>query len=77
MQQLIDLTEIAEILDVTPERADEFSEGVIFPPSVSDRSGERLWRRADVEFWARAIHPSVRTVRFAVPRRSLVCQSGA
>jgi len=57
MHQLIDLTEVAEILHVSPERADEFSEGVVFPPSVSDRSGERLWRRGDVELWARAILP--------------------
>ncbi len=59
MQQLIDLTEIAEILDVSPERADELAEGVVFPPSVGDRGGERLWRRADVELWARAIRPRV------------------
>jgi hypothetical protein len=57
MQQLIDLTEIAEILHVSPERADELSEGVVFPPSVGDWGGERLWRRADVELWARAIPP--------------------
>jgi len=57
MQQLIDLTEIAEILHVSPERADELAEGVVFPPSVGDRGGERLWRRADVELWARAIRP--------------------
>jgi hypothetical protein len=55
MQQLIDLTEVAEILDVSRERADELAEGIIFPPSVGDRGGERLWRRADVELWARAI----------------------
>jgi hypothetical protein len=55
MQQLIDLTEIAEILDVSPEHADELAEGVVFPPSVGDRGAERLWRRADVELWARAI----------------------
>ena len=57
MQQLIDLTEIADILHVSPERADELAEGVVFPPSVGDRRGERLWRRADVELWARAIRP--------------------
>jgi len=57
MQQLIDLTEIAEILHVTPELADELAEGIIFPPSVGDRWGERLWRRGDVELWARAIQP--------------------
>ena len=57
MQQLIDITEIAEILHVSPERADELAEGVIFPPSVGDRGRERLWRRADVELWARAIRP--------------------
>ena len=57
MQQLIDLTEIAEILHVSPERVDELAEGVIFPPSVGDWRGERLWRRADVELWARAIQP--------------------
>jgi len=57
VKQLIDLNEIAEILHVSPERADELAEGVVFPPSVGDRGGERLWRRADVELWARAIPP--------------------
>ena len=57
MKQLIDLNEIAEILHVSPERADELAEGVVFPPSVGDWGGERLWRRADVELWARAIPP--------------------
>jgi hypothetical protein len=57
MPQLIDLTEIAEILHVSPEEADEFAEGIVFPPSVGDRLGERLWRRGDVELWARAIRP--------------------
>jgi hypothetical protein len=57
MQQLIDLTEIAEILHVSPDRADELAKGVVFPPSIGDRGAERLWRRADVEVWARAIGP--------------------
>jgi hypothetical protein len=57
MQQLIDLNEIAEILHVSLERADELSEGVVFPPSVGARGAERLWRRADVELWARAMRP--------------------
>jgi hypothetical protein len=67
MQQLIDLTEIAEILHVSPERADELAEGVVFPPSVGDRGGERLWRRADVELWARAIPPRVWPTSLVAP----------
>jgi len=55
MQQLIDITEIAEILHVSPDLADELAKGVLFPPSVGDRGAERLWRRADVEVWARAM----------------------
>jgi hypothetical protein len=70
MQQLIDLTEIAEILHVSPERADELAEGVVFPPSVGDWGGERLWRRADVELWARAIPPNVWPERPQAQRRS-------
>ena len=57
MKQLIDLTEIAEILHVSPERADELVEGVVFPPSVDDWGGERLWRTGRRRALARAIPP--------------------
>jgi len=71
VKQLIDLTEIAEILHVSPERADELAEGVVFPPSVGDPGGERLWRRADVELWARAIPPRAWPERPAQHRSTL------
>ena len=75
MQPLIDLTEIAEILHVSPERADELAEGVVFPPSVGDRGGERLWRRADVELWARAIRPRVWPAKLVASRDEVECLS--
>jgi len=73
--QLIDLTEIAAILDVSPERADELAEGIVFPPSVGDRGGERLWRRADVELWSRAIPTGARPPGRLASRAQFECLS--
>jgi hypothetical protein len=57
MRQLMDLSELADLLEVSPERAAALTESVVFPPCVGDRGAERLWRRDDVELWARAIGP--------------------
>lgn len=50
---LVGVHEIAEMLGVSRQRVDELSRTAAFPtPDATLRSG-RIWRREDVEAWAR------------------------
>ncbi len=50
---LVGLTEIAELLGVSRQRVDQLAQGDDFPEPVSVLAAGRVWKRADVEAWAR------------------------
>ncbi len=46
--------EIAEMLGITRQRVDQLSRADGFPPPTAELAIGRVWRRQDVERWARA-----------------------
>ncbi|MDA8296879.1 MAG: DNA-binding protein [Actinomycetota bacterium] len=50
---LVGLTEIAAMLGVSRARAHQLAESDGFPVPVSEIAAGRIWRREDVERWAR------------------------
>jgi predicted DNA-binding transcriptional regulator AlpA len=44
--------DVAELLGVSRQRADQLRHGADFPTPI-EVSGRRLWRRSDVERWAK------------------------
>jgi len=54
---LVGLTEIAEMLDLSRQRVDQLVRDVdiTFPEPVAIISAGRIWRRSDVERWARRV----------------------
>jgi predicted DNA-binding transcriptional regulator AlpA len=50
---LVGLKEIAEMLGVSKQRAGQLAELVAFPRPLGEISAGRVWKRADVEAWAR------------------------
>jgi predicted DNA-binding transcriptional regulator AlpA len=50
---LVGLTEIGELLGVSRQRAGQLSETDGFPEPVAVLAAGRIWKRADVEAWAR------------------------
>jgi prophage regulatory protein len=50
---LVGLTEIAEILGVSRQRAGQLADGDDFPEPISVLAAGRVWKRADIEAWAR------------------------
>lgn len=50
---LMGLTEIAELFDVSRQRAGQLAEQEGFPEPVAVIAAGRIWKRADVEAWAR------------------------
>jgi prophage regulatory protein len=51
---LVGVTEIGDLLGVSRQRADQLTRTEAFPDPVAVLSAGRIWRRADVEAWARA-----------------------
>ncbi len=51
---LVGLTEIAEMLGVSPQRVDQLAATDAFPDPVAEIAAGRIWKRADIEKWARA-----------------------
>lgn len=51
---LAGLTEIGEMLGVSKQRAAQLTQRPDFPPPVSVLAAGRIWRRDDVEKWAKA-----------------------
>jgi predicted DNA-binding transcriptional regulator AlpA len=51
---LVGVKEIGEMLGVTRQRADQLADTAGFPEPISRISAGRIWRRQDVEAWAKA-----------------------
>lgn len=51
---LVGLAEIGEMLSLSRQRVDQLARTKRFPEPVSVISAGRIWRRSDVEAWARA-----------------------
>ncbi len=51
---LVGLTEIAEMLGISPQRVDQLAATESFPEPVAELAAGRVWKRADVEKWAKA-----------------------
>jgi predicted DNA-binding transcriptional regulator AlpA len=47
------LIEIAELLDVTKQRAHQIAEEKGFPKPLDDDTGGRVWSRYEVQAWAK------------------------
>jgi predicted DNA-binding transcriptional regulator AlpA len=52
--ELVGLTEIAGMLGVSPQRVDQLAATEAFPEPVADLAAGRVWKRADIEKWAKA-----------------------
>ena len=51
---LVGIAEVAEMLNVTPQRVHQLHWGEHgFPEPVAVLAAGRIWRRSDVEVWAR------------------------
>jgi hypothetical protein len=51
--ELVGLKEIAEILNVSKQRAAQLAARPDFPQPLGEISAGRIWKRSDVERWAR------------------------
>ena len=54
MHHLMGIREIAALLDVSPQRAEQLSNKPEFPPPTAKLASGRIWLREAVESWARA-----------------------
>lgn len=48
---LVGVAEIAALLGVSKQRADQLTRTAAFPKPVSELASGRIWRRRDVERW--------------------------
>jgi predicted DNA-binding transcriptional regulator AlpA len=51
--KLMGVAEIAELLGISTQRVDQLARQPAFPRPVVELKAGRIWRRADVEAWAR------------------------
>lgn len=49
--KIVGTGEIAELLEVSRQRADQLSREVGFPRPLGEHGGGRVWRLADIERW--------------------------
>ena len=49
---LVGVTEIAEMLGVSKQRADQLAKRTDFPEPEASLAAGRIWSRADIERWA-------------------------
>ena len=54
MVDLVSRVEIADLLGVSQQRVHQLLERSDFPPPIAELAIGQVWRRADVERWARA-----------------------
>jgi prophage regulatory protein len=50
---LVGAAEIAELLSISRQRVDQLAAGDDFPEPIAVLAAGRVWKRADVEAWAR------------------------
>lgn len=53
VDELVGVTEIGDLLGVSRQRADQLTRIEGFPEAIAAIAAGRIWRRADVEAWAR------------------------
>jgi predicted DNA-binding transcriptional regulator AlpA len=53
--ELVGLKEIAEMLQVSKQRAGQLAARADFPEPLGEISAGRVWKRSEVEEWARAV----------------------
>lgn len=51
---LLGLQELADLLGVSRQRADQLARYQGFPKPVAELKGGRIWKRGDVERWQKA-----------------------
>lgn len=51
MTQFVGLHEVAELLGVSRQRADQLARQVGFPKPVAELRGGRVWKRAEIDKW--------------------------
>lgn len=56
-KELASLAEIAEMLGVTKRTVQRYAARVDFPQPIDVLAAGRVWRRADIEAWAKANLP--------------------
>jgi len=52
-QELVGVAEVAALLGVSTQRVDQLARTEGFPAPVAVLAAGRIWRRADIERWAR------------------------
>jgi predicted DNA-binding transcriptional regulator AlpA len=50
---LMGLAEVADLLGVSTQRVDQLAHREDFPRSIAELKGGRIWRRRDIEAWAK------------------------
>ncbi len=59
--QLVGVSEIAEMLGVTPGRASQLANESNFPKPLATPKAGRMWKRMTIERWAEVHRPNERT----------------
>lgn len=59
---LIGLIEVAELLSVSRQRADQITQSLGFPAPQADLANGRIWLREEVERWARTDGRAIRSM---------------
>lgn len=71
---LVGVTEIADLLGVSRQRADQLANSEGFAQPVGEIAAGRIWKREDVEAWARLVGQLCRPSN--APMRSVKCIGG-
>ena len=54
IESLVSVPEIADMLGVSGQRVHQLAATKAFPSPASDLAARRVWKRSDVEKWAKA-----------------------
>jgi predicted DNA-binding transcriptional regulator AlpA len=53
-EDIVGIAEVGQILGLSRQRTDILSRAKGFPEPIATLTGGRIWRRADIEAWAKA-----------------------